>query len=900
MTHYVLDQIARLPVSGDNVAIAVQRIAAGTEVSYAGRRFVLPTTVMEGHRFAVAPIAPGEWLLSWGLPFGTAVAPIAPGDYVCNASILEALSTRNLDFALPEAPNFVDSSIDYVLDEAGFQPATQVPLYAEPRTFMGYRRGRGRGVGTRNFVVLLGTTSRTGSFVRQLEQRLKGAAEAYPNIDGIVAVAHTEGGSGHPNNTELVLRTLAGWMINPNVGAVLAVDYGIEPISNRMVQAYLEEHGYPIDDLPHAFMSLTDTFQANLGRAEEIVRGWLPEVNQTARTPESLAHLKLALQCGGSDAFSGISANPLLGWVTREVVQNGGAGNLAETDELIGAETYVLDKVRDLETARTFLAMIARFKERVAWHGHTAEGNPSGGNKYRGLYNIILKSIGAANKKDPAVRLDYAIEYGELMREPGYYFMDSPGNDLESVAGQMASGCNLIFFTTGNGSVTNFPFVPTIKIVTTTRRYNLLARDMDINAGAYLDGVSMDEVGKDAFELTVRVASGERSAGERAGHSQAQIWRDWPQTDGSHLEELLHQPAPAGASLPIRAPKPETVDDLRFAVYRTDDGTALDRVGLILPTSLCAGQVAQMTAARLNRSGVGRDHNISRYVSLVHTEGCGNSAGSSEELYVRTILGYLQHPLVSECLLMEHGCEKTHNDYMRAQMAEMGIDPGKLGWASIQLDGGIDSVMHKAEDWFTLAASRSPVAAAGSGGLEVLRLGLASAGPVSPAAARAFAQVSALVVAAGGTVVVPQNAGVLSDRGYLDATLGNQPAIPTLAYGERMQTTGFHVMETPTEHWVETLTGLCATGVETVVVYVSEHPVQTHPLVPLLQASDNVTLAAHYGPDLDIWMEGDEAAWPRTILARIAEVAAHQYAPKLYQLGNVDFQITRGLLGVSM
>lgn len=184
--------------------------------------------------------------------------------------------------------------------------------------------------------------------------------------------------------------------------------------------------------------------------------------------------------------------------------------------------------------------MIAEFKERTAWHGANAEGNPSGGNKYRGLYNIILKSIGAARKKDPVTRLDYAIEYGEPMQETGYYFMDSPGNDLESIAGQVASGCNLIFFATGNGSMTNFPFVPTIKVVTTTRRFQLLAKDMDVNAGLYQDGMSMDELGSQTLNLTVEIASGQRSVGEKAGHAQVQIWRNWRQTNMSQLETLLH------------------------------------------------------------------------------------------------------------------------------------------------------------------------------------------------------------------------------------------------------------------------------------------------------------------------------------------------------------------------
>ena len=228
------------------------------------------------------------------------------------------------------------------------------------------------------------------------------------------------------------------------------------------------------------------------------------------------------------------------------MIRYGGAANLAETDELIGAEPYVLQNVKDVETARTFLHMVERFKERVSWHGASAEGNPSGGNKFRGLYNIVLKSIGAARKRDPDVRLDYAIEYGEPLKGTGFYFMDSPGNDLESIAGQVASGCNAIFFVTGNGSITNFPFVPTIKIVTTSERYQLLAADLDVNAGAYLDGTPMDELGQALFERTLRVASGERSLGEQAGHAQVSIWRNWQQTDTSQLEELLAAPVPEG------------------------------------------------------------------------------------------------------------------------------------------------------------------------------------------------------------------------------------------------------------------------------------------------------------------------------------------------------------------
>jgi altronate dehydratase len=899
MTHfYPLHEVSRLPLPGDNVAIATRRLNAGSLIVDQDQRFTLDYTVMEGHRFAVRPIAPGAVLLSWNLPFGVALKPITPGQYVCNAAMLQALGLRTLDFPLPPDPNFADRITPYQLDEQGFQPAPPTLSYDEPRTFLGYRRSPQRGVGTRNTIVLLGTTSRTSSYVRQLEARLKGVVSAYPNIDGIVAAAHTEGDHPNPNNRAIMLRTLAGLMVNPNVGAVLAVDYGIEAVTNVMLRDWLTAHEYPIDDLPHAFLSLSGGFQENLAHGERIVRGWLDQVNATPRTVESVAHLKIALQCGGSDAFSGISGNPLLGWVAHEIVRYGGAANLAETDELIGAESYVLQKVANLDIARTFLQMIERFKEYASWHGATAEGNPSGGNKYRGLYNITLKSIGAGMKKDPRTRIDHIIDYAVRMRQPGYYFMDSPGNDLEGIAGQVAAGCNLIFFVTGNGSVTNFPFVPTIKIVTTTRRYELLRGEMDVNAGAYLDGMPMDVLGAQTLDYVLRVASGQPSAGEKAGHAQLQLWRNWRQTDTSQLATLLHARKPSGASIPIQ--QDADMPAVTINLWQRAGHAVSDQLGLILPTSLCASQVASMTALHLNKQGIGREHGLTRFVALAHTEGCGNNAGPSEEMHTRTLLGYITHPLVNHCLLMEHGCEKTHNDHYRHAAAQFGLDLNRLGWASIQLDGGIDKVIHKAEAWF-----RQELAAAGPpkpirGGLEAMRLGLLSDGPLPDTVAGVLAQLTKAVVKAGGSVVVPENTGLLSASKYRTGVLLEPTVLPSLAYGEPFRTPGFHIMETPTEHWVETLTGLAATGVEIILAHVGHQPMQTHPLVPVLQVTANAPFQQWASVDLDLALTGDPAEWVEQLLDLLVRTLQHDYIPQLFQQGNIDFQLTRGLLGVTL
>jgi altronate dehydratase len=917
-------EVGRLPAPGDNVAMATRRLEAGTLVSREGSVFTVGHTVLEGHRFAVAPIAEGQDLLSWGLRFGCAIRAIAPGDYACNQKILRVLRERlgilpgrgedpegisdqcgghhDAGLRLPEEPNFSDAELEpYVLDEESFRPGRQIPLHDEPRTFMGYRRGGGRGVGTRNYIVVMGLTSRLTGFVRALELEMNGVADAYENVDGIVCVAHTEGGEERtPNNLDLLLRTLSGFMVNPNVGAVLILDHGgEEAVTNRMLEAHLEENSYPIDDVPHEFMSLGGSFRRDLEKTKSVVRGWLELVDAARRTEERASELRIGLQCGGSDAFSGVSANPLVAWVSGEVVKNGGIANLAETDELIGAEHYVLKKVKDLETARRFLSTVERFKERISWHGHTAEDNPSGGNNYRGLYNISIKSIGAAMKKHHDVRIDRVIEYAQRMDEGGFYFMDSPGNDLESVAGQVASGANMIFFTTGNGSITNFPFVPTIKFVTTTGRYELLSKDMDVNAGAYLDGTPMDELGRETFERTLRAASGERTVGERAGHAQVSIWRDWKQTSDENLDQLRNAPEPGGEPLPVKETAPEV--EFSFEAIKSGRGPAVDQVALVMPTSLCSGQISRRIANLLNKRDATQSK-VTRFVALPHTEGCGVSAGSAETIYSRTVLGHLASPTVRFGLLLEHGCEKTHNDYFRDRLEEAGLDPNRFGWASVQLDGGIDSVVAKVEDWFVETLDGAEDLEYEGAGPEAVRLGLYAAGSISDEAAQSLARITLVVVNSSGTVVVPERSAVLSSPTYLDTVLGDLSVENTLAYGQAVPSgkPGLHVMEAPTDHWVETATGLGATGVEIMLAHVAGHPLQAHRMIPLLQASSDPETLQKHAEDLDVILQEDVSEWTEQMLEAVAAVASREYTPKLFEAGNTDFQFTRGLLGVSM
>lgn len=887
-----LSDVAVLPTAEDNAAVATRRIEAGTEVALPDGPVALPHTVPEGHRFAVVPVPAGADLLSWGLPFARALRDIPAGGYLVTERMLEVLRERHVDGTFPAEPDIANRALDpYEFDERTFRPGPEPQYYAEPGTFLGHDRGPGRGVGTRNHVVVLGTSSRTASYAEALAGRFADV-ETTAGFDGVVSVAHTEGAAAG-NNSELVLRTLAGFLTHPNVGAVLAVDEPGSEITNDAVRRYLREHGYPELTVPHAFLSRGGGFADDLARGAEHITGWLPELGAARRTEQPLAHLRIALQCGGSDAFSGVSANPLAGAVCGELIKHGGGAILAETDELVGAEQYVLDNCRDADTARRFLAALARFTERVGWHGHTAETNVSGGNALRGLYNIVIKSLGAARKRDPGVRLEDVVEYAEPITAPGYHFMDSPGNDLESVAGEVASGANLIFFTTGNGSITNFPFVPTVKLVSTTGRYEQLPAEMDVDAGEHLTGTPMPELTRRTFDLAVRVAGGEPTAGERAGHSQVSIWRDWKQNRPLPVVELAAATDRdlAGEPLPVQ---------VASAARRSYPGIGLpprpDRIALIMPTSLCSGQIALRLAARCAEHPM-RPERFTRVVALPHTEGCGVSGGSSEEVYARTVVGYLAHPLVGAALLLEHGCEKTHNDYFAERLRAAGADPDAFGWASIQGDGGIAGVTARVDAWFESVLRGTERLDPRPAGLGTLSLGLHAQGPVPDEAARALLESAAAVVADGGTAVLPEGSPLLA-TGPFRAALGEPE--PTLAHGQRAKRPGWHVMRAPTADWLETTTGLGATGAHLMLAHVTGTPPPAHRMVPLLRVTADPGTAAAAAADLDEVLVPDCPQWTEQVLDAVAAVAGRDLVPAAARTADVGFQVTRGLLGVSI
>ncbi len=895
MTLLAFEKIGRLPAPDDNSAIAVIDIEAGAQIAYQDQKLVISHQIPVAHRFAVKPIKEGSFIYSWGQPFGTALTDIDPGDYLCNTMVIEEFSRRAMSARVPASPNFKNYTHPFDLEQLHL--GEQVPRYEEQKYFQGIDRGS-RGVGTRNYIIILGTSAQTAGFARQLAGAFKNVSAEYPNVDGVVPIAHTEGGANEaPNNKEMLLRTLSGFAVHPNVGAILSIDFGTEAINNQELKIYLKENNYAIDKVIHQFFSIDVSYDEAQTNTAHIIEQWLPQLNQIQRTPQPLSKAKIALQCGGSDAFSGVSGNPLAAWIGKEIIRYGGAVNLAETDELIGAETYVLANVRNKKTAERFLQLSERFKAWANRYGHSAEGNPSGGNILRGLYNISIKSLGAAHKRHPDVRLDHVIEYAEPMTEPGFYFMDSPGNDPESIAGQVASGANLVYFITGNGSITNFPFVPTIKIMTTTERFELLNGDIDVNAGRYLDGESLDSLGEKTMELTQKVLSGEKSSGENAGHSQVNLWRDWYKEGSLELSSLKSEDALAGIPLPLRYQSKKT--PLFYEAIHSGEDYNPEQIGLVLPTSLCSAEVSKMLAERLTEQKIGQDQGISRFVALAHTEGCGCSSGTSMEMFIRTMLNHLLHPNVRMAVSLEHGCEKTHNAYMRQELEKLSGTSKKVGWFSIQLDGGIDNVLQKATAWCQANTALLKTSASKKVDAKNIRVGLLIRGPLPEFLENILIAFCQRLLDAELSLIIPENSTLLQSLATREIIADSQLK-PTLAYGQQALEPGLHVMAISSATLEETMTGMGGSGVQIIFSFLKNHPISAHPMIPVVQATWEGKRANPVQNDFDLILPQDSSQGSAQLIKMLEQVLSREYIPKNNARQNNVYQISRGMRGISL
>ena len=908
-----LTEIANIAEAGDNCAIATGLLNAGTEFVFDGKTARISHTILEGHRFALMPINKGEYLMSWGLPFGIAERDLLVGEYVMNSLMINALQgRREVTWELP-AVNFkdTDTSVDaaFSLDEEKFTPGKQVELSPDhlDHTWNGFMRPHNRGVGTRNCVLIIGATVNSSGFVRTAEQR---ASTKFSNsktddatVDRICAFSHNEGGAGKQNNRHLILSVLKGVFLHCNTAAAIVVFDETEPQITE--SDFRELLGDRINHVPHRIVTRTSDWASDLKTVVDSAVE-LANTDDTKRTPQSFSHLKIALQCGGSDAFSGVTGNPLVGIICEKLIKLGGCAVIAETPELVGAEPYILDNCEDLSVAKHFLNLTTRYMEYAGRHGQNASGNPSGGNLFRGLYNIVLKSLGASRKKSPTTCLTGCLDYGESIESRlgngrGYFFMDSPGNDLESIAGQVASGCNLIFFVTGNGAITNFPSVPTLKFVTTTGRYSILSNDMDVNAGELNDGVPRDVMSAKVLAQAVSISEGSPCKGELSGHYQVSIWRNWANEEGKKLEDLEKTPnymqdLISASSLEITKGNVESVEWINNVA---DD---MRRVRLVLPTSLCSSQIAGMAATRLNESNPEYHYHF-----IPHTEGCGGGGGVQFDRFMSRILtGHIRHPYVCNAYVMEHGCEKTHNDWF---LSQIGRDAEHLyGWGSVQQDGGVERICNKVSDYFSdLKEHERPKSSSFSMGLLVKDV------PTDTEALQ-LANVCKMIIGNGGSVVTTKGSKLLESAAFISSLLiDDQPSasLPcTLAYAEVLKDNckGFHIMDCQSVmSYSEQLTGLVSTGCHLLLWWVGSKTTSLqlgHPFIPTVHISSSDLSGGVVGkpPGLGTYADFhvDTSTSPRPLINYLHDVLVGKSTTISEASGHVDFSIPRGQTAISL
>ena len=478
----------------DNVAVAIQSLRAGDEAA----GVTLCDPIPRGHKFALTPIAKGDAVLKYAQVIGYAADDIAPGGH---------LHTHNVEFR--------GTAHDYEFS-TDLRHATSVPE-AERDTFMGYRRASGR-CGTRNFVAVLTSVNCSATAAHKIAAAF-GHEElaAYPNIDGVAAFVHGTG-CGMGANDEgfgALQRVMWGYAKHPNVAGVLMVGLGCEVNQiDWLLEAYGIEKGPMFQTMNiQDVAGLRRTIEAGI----EKVRAMLPLADETRREPCPVSELMVALQCGGSDAWSGITANPALGYACDLLVAQGGTGVLAETPEIYGAEHLLTRRALNADVGQRLVDRILWWEDYTARNHGSMDNNPSPGNKKGGLSTILEKSLGAA-AKGGTTPLTGVYKYAEPVTKPGFAFMDSPGYDPASVTGQIASGCNLVVFTTGRGSAAGYKPAPCIKVATNSELYGRMTEDMDVNAGRIIsEGAPIWEVGREIYDMLLGVASGAVTKSEAEG-----------------------------------------------------------------------------------------------------------------------------------------------------------------------------------------------------------------------------------------------------------------------------------------------------------------------------------------------------------------------------------------------
>ena len=483
----------------DPVGLARVDLEPGVELDVDGSSLTVRDLVPRGHKLALVDLPVGTEVRKYGQPIGLATRDIAAGEHVHEHNLRSLSRTGALRAVGDAAPMAAVPP-----PEVG----EQVP------TFEGILRADGR-VGTRNYVAVLSTVNCSATVVKRIAAAFSapGALEEYPGVDGVIPVTHGTGCgmSADGEGLALLRRTLAGYANHPNVGAVVLVGLGCEvnQISALTGDLGLEDR-LVIQELGGSM--------ATVRRGIDEVRELLPVAAASAeRTPTPVSALMLGLQCGGSDAWSGVSANPVLGVAVDRLVAAGGTAVLAETPEIHGAEQLLTRRAASPEVARELLERVAWWERYAAAEGGNLDNNPSPGNRAGGVTTIEEKSLGAVAKGgNTPLRAVY--RYAERVTERGLVFMDTPGYDPVSVTGIVAGGANLVCFTTGRGSVFGCRPVPSLKLATTTELYRRMSDDMDFDCGAVVDGrAAVAELGEALFEDIRAVASGRPTRSEELG-----------------------------------------------------------------------------------------------------------------------------------------------------------------------------------------------------------------------------------------------------------------------------------------------------------------------------------------------------------------------------------------------
>ncbi|MEP7020387.1 MAG: altronate dehydratase family protein [Pseudonocardiales bacterium] len=484
----------------DDVAVATRDVAAGSAVSTESRTLTTRSDIPRGHKIAVRDIPAGAAVRKYGQPIGIATSAICAGEHV---------HTHNL--GMP------DGSHDLTVGSAA-TATTSGRVSAEVPTFDGIRRPDGRPA-TRNYLLVLSTVNCSATVAKRIaaQAEARGLLDEANGVDGIFALTHSTGCgmASDGDGMAMLRRSLAGYAHHPNVGGVLVMGLGCEvnQVSALSADLHLPAH------VPVRAMTIQE-----LGGSPAAVRAGLTQVEQmlgemqnVRRAPMPVSELVLGLQCGGSDGWSGLTANPALGVASDLLVEYGGTSILGETPEIYGAEHLLLQRAVSDEVGQRLIDRIRWWERYTADNGGSMDNNPSPGNKAGGLTTILEKSLGAVAKAGRSP-LREVYEYGEPVSERGLVFMDTPGYDPVSVTGMVAGGANIVCFTTGRGSVFGCKPVPSLKLATNSDVYRRMPEDMDIDCGTIVEqGESLDAAGARIFQRMIETASGRPTASEELG-----------------------------------------------------------------------------------------------------------------------------------------------------------------------------------------------------------------------------------------------------------------------------------------------------------------------------------------------------------------------------------------------